>query len=400
MKIRVCDDVSDVADDWIDEIKKVIPKSIKVCRMDSAKEDIMTLINRKRNVEEGKNPLLVESVFDDIDIAIIDYDLLHLDDEGNRTTGEGVARLARFYSNCGLIAVLNQFIKEPQFDLGMRGHLHSFADINLNSELIGYPSLWSQTGIDGEFNPTTWTPLPKLVDASKWLTCKIQEVGMDAPIMPIIGLENDVLHQLSDYAYETIDQSARTDDDLAKLTIRDYLYGIIGTELTDILSKNSGNIHLNFASFRIIKWLERSVLRPLDVLIDAHHLLNRMPFLLDPVKCDPALPSDWQSAALNPKEKLKWDVLQKFYNFAASKVLGKMVFDWHKISQDEEVDEMLSLYLREECDRFYLAEDSSRFVEESDLILYRADFHNFGDRRGIEKINTITYGPNRRIIRG
>jgi hypothetical protein len=55
---------------------------------------------------------------------------------------------------------MNQF-KGPQFDLGMRGHRDSFADVNIDANLVGRASLWEDlTPQDGQFDPTTWTPLP------------------------------------------------------------------------------------------------------------------------------------------------------------------------------------------------------------------------------------------------
>ena len=136
----------------------------------------------------------------------------------------------------------------------------------------------------------------------------------------------------------------------------------------------------------------------MDVLIDGVHLIDRLPFLIDAGKADLADAAAWAKAAADPSTMLQWGLLKGYHNELASSALGKTVFDWFRLANDEKVDEMQDAYLLEgDAARYYLAEDTSRFVEKNALTRYRADFHNFGDRRGIEKLAGITYGPLRRI---
>lgn len=396
MRVRVCDDIQDIAEGWVDAIKAVVPDTYDVARIETAKDEVSKLLLRKIAVEKGEDPLAHETDFDAIDVLVVDYDLLHLDDAGSRTTGEGIARLARSFSKCGAIVVMNQY--KGQFDLGMRGHLDSFADVNIDAQLVGCPALWKQLdGPTGEFNPTTWTPMPALLNAARELAVTFEEKGIDAPIMPLIGLGTAALAELSDTAYGFVSLKAETAEELAAVTLREFLQRSLDSDSVDCLLPKSPEILFGFAAFRLVKWLDRAVLRPMDVLIDGLHLIDRLPFMMDGDKADVEDPVAWKNAALSPSDLLRWDLLKDFHNDMASRALARPVFDWFRLANDDKVDEVQDAYLESETVRYYLAEDTSRFVEKEALTRFRADFHNFGDRRGIENLADISYGPLRRI---
>lgn len=396
MRVRVCDDFPDIAEEWVDAIKAVVPEDYDVARMETAKEDVSTLLLRKIAVEKGEAPLAHASDFDKIDVLVVDYDLLHLDDEGGRTTGEGIARLARSLSKCGAIVVMNQY--KGQFDLGMRGHLDSFADVNIDAPLVGRAALWRRLdAAAGEFNPTTWTPMPVLLDAARKLAATLAEQGVDGPVMQPIGLGTAALSELSDTAFGFLSLKAETAEELAAVTLREFLQRSLDDGFVECLLAKAPEILFGFAAFRLVKWLDRAVLRPMDVLIDGLHLVDRLPFMIDPNKVDMADPAAWVKAAVEPSNSLQWELLKDYHNELASSALGRTVFDWFRLANDDKVDEMQDAYLEGDPVRFYLAEDTSRFVKKDALTRYRADFHNFGDRRGIEKLPDVAYGPLRRI---
>lgn len=397
MRVRVCDDVESIAEEWVAAIKGVVPADYDVGRMGAAKDEVSNLLHRKLAIESGSDPLAPPTEFDGIDILVVDYDLLHLDDAGGRTTGEGVARLARSFSTCGAIVLMNQY-KGPQFDLGMRGHLDSFAEVNIEATLVGKPALWRALDAGaGEFNPTTWTPMPDLLTAGRGLATKFGSEGLNFPIMPLLGLEPAALAELSDTAYGFVSLKAQTADELAAVTLRDFVDRSLEPEVVTCLSEKAVQVLFGFAAFRLVKWLDRAVLRPMDVLVDAAHLLDRLPFMIDPAKADANDPLSWAKAVRTPEHVLRWDLLEKYVNPLASSALGKPAFDWFRLAKDEQVDELQDEYLKGQPNRFFLAEDTSRFVEKTALTRFRADFHNFGDRRGIEKLDGISYGPLRRI---
>lgn len=398
MRIRVCDDVEDVADEWVAAIKEVVPDTFDVARMSGAKDRISELLARKLAVEDLAAVPHAKMEFDEVDILVVDYDLLHLDKEGSRTTGEGVARLARTFSDCGSIVVMNQF-KGPQFDLSMRGHLDSFADLNIDAALVGQAALWRHLSpAEGQFDPTIWTPLPVLLGVGEKFRDALTDAGFDAPILPLLGLDAPALTELSDTAFGFLSLEAKTADDLLSLTIRQFLERSLDKKVFPRLADVAPRYAFNFAAYRILKWLDRAVLRPMDVLIDAHHLLDRLPFLIDDSKIDRADPDNWSKVADAPRDYMVWSSIAPFYNERASTALGKDVFDWHRISNDETIEKLQDQYLTDEPVRFYLAEDTSRFVPHERLTRFRADFHNFGDRRAIENLaKDFSYGPQRRL---
>lgn len=400
MHVRVCDDDEGLADSWIAAIRSAT-EGHDVARLASAKQEISNLLMRKLATENGEDPMKQPCGFDDVDVLAVDYDLVHLDDAGERTTGEGVARLARTFSKCGVIVVMNQF-KGPQFDLGMRGHLDSFADINIDAGLIGNAALWRDLEpAAGQFDPTTWTPLPKIFEAARGLSAKFAHVGLDAEIMSLIGLPEPALAELSDTAFGFVSPKAETTEQLAKVTIRDFLRrSLDDDDFVATLEMHTPSTLFDFAAFRIVKWLERAVLRPMSVLVDGPHLIDRLPFMIDPSKVEVADPNNWAKAAAEPINALRWDILAKYLNEGASAALGRTVFDWYRLAEDDEIEKLQDAYITDDPIRFFLAEDTSRFVERNAVTRFRADFHNFGDRRAIERLVQITYGPMRRVSFG
>lgn len=400
MRIGVCDDVATTAEGWVEAIRMVADEKFVIARLETAKEEVSNLLRRKLAVENNENPLEIATEFDLIDILVIDYDLIHLDEDGSRTTGEGVARLARSFSTCGAIVLMNQY-KGAQFDLGMRGHLESFADINIEASLVGKAALWKRVAPEAkEFNPTTWTPMPELLAAARDLADKLSQIGLNGLIMPLLGLEADALAGLSDSAFGFISQSAETGERLAATTLREFLASSLDPKILECLSREAPQFLYSLAAYRLLKWLDREVLRPMNVLVDAAHLLDRLPFMIDSEKLEANDPISWAKAVVSPWEFLRWDLLKNYYNGLASGVLGKPVFDWLPLADDESIYEMQDDYLAGEAKRYFLAEDTSRFVEKEGLMRFRADFHNFGDRRAIEQLDNVTYGPLRRISFG
>ncbi|MHB9879046.1 hypothetical protein ACSMXM_05225 [Pacificimonas sp. ICDLI1SI03] len=134
--------------------------------------------------------------------------------------------------------------------------------------------------------------------------------------------------------------------------------------------------------------------------MDGLHLIDRLPFLIDPAKIDVADPVSWHRAASDPTEFLRWDILAKYRNEKVSTYLGRTVFDWYRLAGDDQIDELQDAYIVADAVRFFLAEDTSRFVAREAVTRFRADFHNFGDRRAVEKLGDITYGPMRRVTFG
>src|SRR5579864_3344441 len=165
--VLVCDDHPKIARDWASQIEKVCPPDFTVESI--AQEQLVEMISqleaRRKNARKpaGSRAESTQNRFDDADILVIDYDLLDLRDQ-TYLTGENVAYLARCYSRCGIIVGLNQF-GPNDFDLSLKGHPESFADLNVGGEQIGNPGLWSAKW--NGFRPWHWPLLPAAVEAFK-----------------------------------------------------------------------------------------------------------------------------------------------------------------------------------------------------------------------------------------
>jgi hypothetical protein len=169
-QLLVCDDVEGtarqrskrlqalkpVADTF--EIRPLLPREVR--------EAVSGLEDRRRSAREEKPAKLKwgKHPFDETAILVVDYDLLDLEKEAY-ITGENVAYLARCYSGCSLIIALNQFgtKRTNWFDLTLRGHPESYADLNLGSDQIDKLGLWRQPWKG--FRPWHWPLLPTAADA-------------------------------------------------------------------------------------------------------------------------------------------------------------------------------------------------------------------------------------------
>ncbi len=130
-------------------------------------------------------------LLDEASIFVVDYDLF---DTISFLTAEDVAYLARCFSKCGLIVGVNQYGHNP-FDLTLKGHPGSYADLNVGQEQLGNPNLW---GEDTEgFHPWSWPVLPDYLDAFERKVKDVEEsLRDDVPICEVIGFPTHVFDLL------------------------------------------------------------------------------------------------------------------------------------------------------------------------------------------------------------
>lgn len=218
------------------------------------------------------------NLLDGVDILFVDYDLLTLYGE-KFEVGENVAYLARCYSRCRLIIAVNQY-GQNEFDLTLRGHPESFADLNLGSEQIQNPALWDSSWKPDDsdvFRAWHWPHLPSALRAFEGRRKELcEESGiLDEPILSHLGFSDDAIQVLPRRAVEFI----QGDESLERTTFRDFvLKSGSGLHLKD---KGDDVAIAQVAAARIGKWLELLVLAGQDVLVDAPHLVTRFPGLLD-----------------------------------------------------------------------------------------------------------------------
>ena len=223
-----------------------------------------------RSAGSSRNPL------DDVDVLILDYDLYELGTRGSvkaheRVTGEEVAYLARCYSRCRTIVGLNQF-GENSFDLTLRGHPESFADLNLGSTQLHNPGLWGAR--TSGYHPWTWPNLSAEPDRMLALVAWVFE-RLDEPIVQALQLLDDSgAPAVSREALRFLGPS-----DPSGVTFRDFVVDSgNGLDRNDRLWEPEAASRI--AAARLAKWLERLVLAGQDFLVDAPHLISRFPSLL------------------------------------------------------------------------------------------------------------------------
>lgn len=279
MKILICDDRPDLAEQWKSEIEATVGPDHAVARLLDPVKALQQLVDRRKLADKGEvfDPA-TPTELDGTDILVVDYDLIGIDENGNRPTGEGFAKLAQVYSPCRYVIVLNQFAR-VDFDLAMTGHLSSFADVNVSAELVGEPALW-KAGTEQDFRPSVWTPTIPTVEARRAYLDENPDL-LDRPILELLGLEPRELHGISDSAFAYLSTEVQQLDDLAGITLLQVVERVLGATEAAGLVASSREMAIAFGVSGLANWLDRAMLRPLDALIDTAHLIERRPYLLD-----------------------------------------------------------------------------------------------------------------------
>lgn len=395
-KVFICDDEPDIAQVWKGAISEAIAEEsqydpIEVPDRSAISNSIKMLIERQERARDGTDVTQTGCLFDQADVLIIDYDLVHIDDNSTRYTGEGIARLARAFSTVGVIVVLNQH-PEVQFDLSLRGNLESHADMNIEGELIGSKGLWTEEVEKTGFLPWYWPMLSDATDRFR-SRCEFVLLNLDKPILPSIGFGLEEASALSDSAFGFLGPNVDNENDLMRVTFDDFTQD--NSNAVDI--KNSQNISdtakSRICAARLSKWLERSVLGAQDILIDLPHLMQRMPFLFD---VDVSDIGGWNaSTAKDAAERLKDEA--KPYVLEQPNWLSKPAIWWPRLTQDLDVQKVRSTFDYGLCPNFVFLEDTSQFVEIEEAREFRAAFHNQYDLRFAKEVEDIKYAPRRRF---
>lgn len=256
----------------VDEMNGLRPDGSPEVKLVSG-QDITSLargLEARRKAAHGNEnieaPAWGAHAFDGVDLLVLDYNFIDLD-EVSGLTGQRLAYLARCYSACKYIVILNQF-GTNRFDLTLRDHPETHADLHLGSEQIPRRGLWMADDWE-DFRPWSWPLLPSAV---KKFEKRVEELAgqLDQPILTYLGLSD-----LSAALPRSVKQFLRVED----TTFRDFvLTSGHGFEPTDKPFDDSSLAYV--AASRVAKWLEYMVLAGQDVLIDAPRVLSRFPSVL------------------------------------------------------------------------------------------------------------------------
>ncbi len=399
MKIRICDDEKESADNWVSEIKAALGDDHDIARVEDVLGAVENLVSRKKTIlgEATDSP----SEFGDLDgsdVLVIDFDLVHIDDGGARTSGEGVARLVQSYAECGYIVVLNQYQPVIDFDLSLVGHLQSYADKNLNSELIGYTSLW-KSDAEAEFNPSYWTNIPDVVAGREKLLGELGD-NLDWSLLDFIELAPPDISKIGDTAFAFLSNEAQNIDDLSSVSAKEFLSNILDKDEAHAISSKTPKIANKLVVSRLAKWFDRLILRPLDTVIDVPHLAAKYPFLVEATSDEINSPDFWCDHSRQWEAHLKREMIKDAKLTNAEMLVGREVYSVARIEGLAEFEKLRDEFDYSNFPSIVFAEDISHFIEIADATEFRAGFHNFNDRRFVKNVDGKNYGPLRRFAFG
>ena len=395
-KVLILDDDADRASGWVAGIKNTLSDlEVEAISKASAAQNVEVLLERQREVRDQGVSTKDESIFDSVDILVVDYDLVHISHGHGRFTGEGICRLAHAYSGCGLIVVLNQFV-EADFDLSQRGNpSSSHADLNVSANHIANKGLWVDHDWE-DFRPWHWPILP---DAAARHTTfgDLLSANPEAKLLELLGFTANLAEQLSDDAVGFIDPESRTIDDLMNVTVSGFLKN--NSHATDprdgaALTDHEVPYRFSLIASRVSKWMKRMVVGPRNLLIDLPHLVERYPFLLpeEQLKC----PETWDQLTNGLPDWFK-GVLPE-HVFADSDLWSRVQHVWLPLLEAEkEFQEKRYDFVYSGVPEWVFAEDHSHFLPEVDAKMFKAEFNNEFDKRFVKDIAGINYAPKRRF---
>ena len=330
--------------------------------------------------------------FDETSIFIIDYDLLKSTARGF-FTGENLAYSVRCFSKCKLIVALNQF-GTNSFDLTLKGHPESFADLNLGADQLDNPGLWQGNWGDSRrgYRPWYWPNL------SRFLRNFDQKVGdaqqnLDKPICKVLGFNQELFGVLPRAVVQFIGKGKGNDP--AKTTFREFI-----RESGNGLRPKDANILdedvlARVGAARISKWLERFVLPEQDILVDAPHLVSRYPSLI--VSHEREIEAWNRTAQLVNYRDLGLDtVLIDRFRFKKDYWISRPVWVWDKLRECKQIKEVSEPWGTAKP-VWVFCEDASRFYDRDACREFLADTASPFIRRFARGFKNVDYRPRVRF---
>lgn len=399
MKILICDDDPGSRAGWLRQIQKALPDGRDdIGSLEDAKREIGELLRRQRSTRERDPRREEPCAFDGLDVLVVDYDLVFLDDEHARHTGEEVARLCRLFSSCGYVVVMNQGNRTAHFDLTLTGRPASYADLNVAAVAIGEPRLWMAEAAS-EFRPWYWDDIRAVVVSRRKLSEAVSaKQALAGPINQMLKIPAEAIAALSDDAFEYINPDARSAEEFEATTFATFLEHTTEGKWAKDLMETAPERAAGLAVSRLSKWLSRMVLGPQDVLVDVPHLIERMPFLMDPSFGDPRDPISWERLTSAGFEAVIEPIRTDCRFDASIDWIGKPALWWPLIDRHEWIEKGRGSFDLSEIPPLVFAEDTSSFIPLGEATEFRSKHHNRYARRFIKKFPDRIYEPTRRLL--
>ena len=376
-KVVIFDDEASLRQEWVERLRAVpgVDREfeIKTVSNEQFRDDFQILHTRRAEAREGQKPSNRKTVFDETSILIIDYDLFEL-----KETGEEVAYLARCFSDCGLIVGVNQFAREGfTFDLTLKGHPESFADLNLLVDQIFEPGLWNPPW-EG-FRPWQW---PLLAEATESFEKRVVEVAenWDSKILEFLEVRPEIREIFPVEALEFISSADATFQSFLRKS------GMALRKKDEAPTRYAARI----AAARLFKCLERLVLPGQNILVDAAHLLERYPSLFRGGSAESLRGWPDTHKLLVPEEAVMDVAKLEGFRFAKSSWLSRTAWYWPLVSEHEQIAEVVDPWAPRP--KLAFCEDTSRFLSPDEATEFVARVDSPFARRFVS-IPDSNYGP-------
>lgn len=350
MKVLLVEDDDALRDEWVDALKSGAVHATDEVHVE-VEENVSAFVDqleaRREAARSGARdePYTGENV-DTTDLLIIDYDLTLAN---VALTGRRVSYLARCYSSCGVIMLLNER-GDSWFDLRLHGDLEAVAQVNVGGRQLANPGLW-RGGRPEYFRPWEW---PVVTEAVIDLASRVEIVSrdLDAPAMETLGIPSSVVQAMPRAIVEVLwthgDLRAATFNDLgASLLRRKDQLGLAG--------------RARLVAAQLASWLETVVLPGQNVLVDAPHLVSRYPSLLMGPREDV---STWDGTAdLSLTAEAAGIDVEKIEaaRLTAGSWVSRPAWFWSAVSENQEIAEVRDPWSSRTAP-FVFAEDLSRFL--------------------------------------
>ncbi|KPD14762.1 hypothetical protein ADM96_37525 [Burkholderia sp. ST111] len=305
-----------------------------------------------------------------VDVLFIDYQLKTLKNHA-WLTAENVAGWIRAYSDIPVIGILNRFF-DVDFDLSMLlGTSATSADFHVNDRLLTLPALWTEatgdTPTKDSFHPWQWPMIPRVVEDVAACRADLEQVDLSSEILPFFGFSEQDVEQLTRHALGYLDPTSVSP---ANATFLQFLKeGRLATPkelrlaLSNALEEQAApkrdelrRVVARILTSELRRWLSNLVLLTQDVLIDAPHLANRMPWVLQESNN-----LEKRRLLVTSRYKEAFAAQVEPYTFQAERWLSRPAFWVAKIQKDDAIDDLYRDYETPEDEQVFL-EDFSCFV--------------------------------------
>lgn len=415
-RVLICDDEEPRAKDYRKKIYAAAGSGVTVdvaCPDDQASGVDLSLIRILEELNEREEGLCggcpnssIEAIkFDEYDVVVVDHDLRKLSQHNiiSRPTAEDFLGKIRAYSDCFVTIVLN---KNPDrdFDLSMRARSESHADISLNSRQLERTRLWCDVPPDGEFRPAYWPCLETYVRKRRRQVEKVFN-SLDSAPLDILGIDAKRSEQLSNTAKGrlSLDGTPESFPSDCYTYFRHIVTSVPRKDRTELLNKAGEIVAVQKVIARVVaselsNWLHYDVLLPQDLLVDAPHLVERAPLLLEGDSGDIAnwdLTVGYGDEITGIDRAGRWGQLidQAVYDRAYWLPAPAVWFD----TIERSVELQRELY-KEPASAFSFCEDMSAFAEDECTEEFVTDFDNIWNRRRAKRFEQgVSYGPNSRF---